>query len=89
MDISWNVTFGPEIWVILLIALILTVLFLVQGRYDFAAIVVSVLSIILFLPLTPLILLGDTAFFAIIGKREYAMVTGVLSVVSFVVLMLL
>ena len=66
-------------------AIALTVYFLVQQNFDTAAIVISLLSLGLFLPFAPLIFLGDTVFFAIRGNRTFAMGCGVLTVLAFIV----
>ena len=89
MDITWTVEVTPLVGALILIALILTVVFLIQQNYDMAAIVVSVLSIGLLLPLAPFILLGDTLFFALRQNRPLAIGCGVLAVIAFAVMLFL
>ena len=86
---TWSVEITPIIGVLILIAIALTVFFLVQSNFDAAAIVVSLLSLGLFLPFAPFILLGDTLFFALRQNKPFAMGCGVLTVVAFAVMFLL
>ena len=75
----------PVVGALIVAAIALTVYFLVQQNFDTAAIVISLLSLGLFLPFAPLIFLGDTVFFAIRGNRTFAMGCGVLTVLAFIV----
>lgn len=85
LDITWTVELTPIVGVLIVAAVALTVYFLVQQNFDAAAVVVSVLSLGLFLPFAPLIFLGDTVFFAIRGNRPFTIGCGVLTVIAFVV----
>ena len=59
--------------------------FLIQSNFDAAVVVLSLLSLGIFLPFAPFILLGDTAYFAQRSNRPFAIGCGVITVVLFVV----
>ena len=89
MEINVSLEITPVIGVLILIAVALVVFFIVKGNFDLAVIVGSVVLIALFWPLAPLILLGDTVWFALRQNFQFAKVTGLLTVVSFLILLLM
>ena len=75
----------PLVGVLIVAAIALIVYFLVQRNFDAAVVMVSLLSLGIFLPFAPFILLGDTAYFALRSNRPLTIGGGILTVALFVI----
>lgn len=87
-NVQWTIEITPLLGAVLLILLMLTLMFLVQTRFNLALAVATVMALILFLPLAPAIFLIDTVIYVVMGETDWAKGTAVLAVVSFVILLL-